>query len=125
MSEELPEGWTEAPLAELITELRNGISTRPSLAPPGTPILRISAARPGGVSLNDCRYLPKGDSLLDVYGLRDTDLLFTRYNGSIELLGVCGMVRGLGQAALLYPDKLMRARVRDQLVIRTCPLKPG
>jgi type I restriction enzyme S subunit len=36
--------------------------------------------------------------------------LFTRYNGSLELLGVCGMVRGLGKRILLYPDKLMRVR---------------
>ena len=96
MSAGLPEGWVAAPLSALITELRNGISTRPNLEPPGTPILRISAARPGSVALDDLRFLPRGHALLDAYGLRDKDLLFTRYNGSIELLGVCGMVRGLG-----------------------------
>ena len=52
--------------------------------------------------------MPESDYLLKEYALRDGDLLFTRYNGSIELLGVCGMVRGLGGERRLYPDKLMR-----------------
>ena len=117
MSDELPEGWAEAPLSDLITELRNGISTRPSLEPPGTPILRISAARAGGVALNDRRYLPDGDKLLGTFGLRGSGPpVHARYNGSLEAsLGVCGMVRGLGAEPLLYPDKLMRVRVRDDV----------
>jgi type I restriction enzyme S subunit len=90
--------------------LRNGISTKPELSPPGSSILRISAVRSGSVSLNEHRFLPHGVDLLAEYGLRDGDLLFTRYNGSLELLGVCGMVRGLGNASMLYPDKLMRVR---------------
>ena len=117
MSDKLPEGWTRVPFSDMITELRNGISTRPSLEPPGTPILRTSAARPGSVVLEDRRFLPNGESLLDTYRLRDGDLVFTRYNGSLDLLGVCGMVRALGEAPLLYPDKLMRARVRESLVL--------
>lgn len=103
-------------MAGLIDELRNGISTRPALGPPGTPILRISAVRPGTVLLGDVRYLPRGDGLLNTYALRDRDILFTRYNGSLELLGVCGMVRGLNGTPLLYPDKLMRVRVKEQIV---------
>jgi type I restriction enzyme, S subunit len=116
MSHDLPEGWTDAVLGDFIVELRNGISTRPALEPPGVPILRISAARPGSIALDDIRYLPKSEALLVTFGLRDKDLLFTRYNGSIELLGVCGMVRGLGARSLVYPDKLMRVRLRDVLL---------
>jgi type I restriction enzyme S subunit len=43
--------------------------------------------------------------------------LFTRYNGSIELLGVCGMVRGLGKGTRLYPDKLMRVRFDHNCIL--------
>jgi type I restriction enzyme S subunit len=109
--EKLPDSWAWATFGDLIGELRNGISTKPNPEPPGHPILRISSTRPGRVLLDDIRYLPDADDLVEVYGLRDGDLLFTRYNGSLDLLGVCGMVRGLGKRTLLYPDKLMRVRI--------------
>ncbi len=118
MNEELPEGWVELPFEDLIVELRNGISTRPNIDPPGTPILRISAARSGSVDLDDRRYLPGATpALVEAFRLRDRDLLFTRYNGSLDLVGVCGMVRGLGDAPVLYPDKLMRVRLNDALAL--------
>ena len=107
---DLPETWGWTTFGFVLAELRNGISTRPELEPPGHPILRISAVRSGKVQLADFRYLPNSDQLLDDYSIRDGDLLFTRYNGSIDLLGVCGMVRGVGRKTFLYPDKLMRVR---------------
>jgi len=115
--EDIPDGWTWVRFGSVIGELRNGVSPRPNLDPPGTPMLRISAARPGTVDLSDARYLPNSKELLPTFALQDGDLLFTRYNGSIELLGVCGMVRGLGQRALLYPDKLMRVRFDHDFVL--------
>lgn len=39
------------------------------------------------------------------------DLLFTRYNGSLEFVGVCGLLKKLQHQNLLYPDKLIRARL--------------
>jgi type I restriction enzyme S subunit len=106
---EIPETWIWVAFGSLIGELKNGISTKPEIEPPGKQILRISAVRAGKVILDDCRYLRTLEDF-SAYGLHDGDLLFTRYNGSLELLGVCGMVRGLEDALLLYPDKLMRAR---------------
>jgi type I restriction enzyme, S subunit len=114
-ADELPPSWQKVRFGDLIEELRNGISTRPNLAGPGTPILRISATRSGAVDLSDHRFLPDADDLHGLYGLRDGDLLFTRYNGSLDLLGVCGMVRELGSRHLLYPDKLMRVRIDRRL----------
>src|SRR5258708_38910406 len=89
----VPASWAWVRFGSVIGELRNGVPLRPNIAPPGIPMLRISAARPGSVDLADVRYMPKGNEFLPVYALCDDDLLFTRYNGSIELLGVCGMVR--------------------------------
>jgi type I restriction enzyme, S subunit len=105
---EIPETWVWVVFGEVIGELRNGIPTKPEIEPPGKPMLRISAVRAGKVTLEDYRYLRiPGD--FSEYRLRSGDLLFTRYNGSLELLGVCGMVRDL-RSELLYPDKLMRVR---------------
>jgi type I restriction enzyme S subunit len=113
---ELPETWASIPFGFLIVELRNGISTKPEIKPPGKPILRISAVRSGKVALDDHRYLRNADTFSE-YRLRDGDLLFTRYNGSLELLGVCGMVRGLKDKLLLYPDKLMRVRFDHDWIV--------
>lgn len=106
--EEIPKSWKWVGFGDLIGELRNGISTKPEIDPPGKPILRISSVRAGKVILDDFRYLRAKDNFA-AHRLKNGDLLFTRYNGTLDLLGVCGMVRGL-KKDLLYPDKLMRAR---------------
>lgn len=115
---QLPESWTWERFGVLLGELRNGISVRPEQEPPGHPILRISSVRPGKVLLDDRRYLPNSEELVETYRLRNGDLLFTRYNGSLDLLGVCGLVRGLGIEIMLYPDKLMRVRFD---LLSSCP----
>ena len=109
--------WETVPLADIITELRNGISTKPNQSLPGTPILRISSVRPGKVDTHDIRYLPDAETLMEKYALREGDLLFTRYNGTKDLVGVCGVVKSLGNNTLLYPDKLMRVRVQPERVL--------
>ena len=114
---ELPETWAWSRFAILIGELRNGISTKPNIDPPGTKILRINSVRPGAVIFDDVRFLPDSEHLLSTYRLREGDLLFTRYNGSLDLLGVCGMVRHLPKEPVLYPDKLMRVRFDHAYVV--------
>lgn len=110
---ELPEGWCWSTLDQLLGSLRNGIATKPDKAK-GLAILRISAVRPLSVNLQDVRYLPDSADFQD-FMLRERDLLFTRYNGNPELVGVCGMVRSLGSATV-YPDKLIRGRTIPDLV---------
>lgn len=104
----LPEGWCWASMDELITSLRNGLSPKPKPEPPGCRILRINAVRPLSVDLDEVRYLEVGPEGAE-YLIGDGDLLFTRYNGSLELLGVAGMVRGL-TTPTLHPDKLIRVQ---------------
>jgi type I restriction enzyme S subunit len=63
------------------------------------------------VSFVDLRYLPEVDiAKVLTYQLQEGDLLFTRYNGNLNLVGACGLVRRIGRT-VLYPDKLIRARV--------------
>ena len=113
---ELPEGWKICVLDQLITELKNGISKKPT-EETGLAIFRISAVRPMEVKKDDVRFLPKN---FDASGfeIENGDLLFTRYNGNPELVGVCGKVRGL-QRETVYPDKLMRARLVNQEFVST------
>ena len=103
--------WQEYRFESLLEELRNGLSPKPNEIGIGYPILRISSVRLGIVEQTDVRFLECEDSIKDKYALKTNDLLFTRYNGSLDFVGVCGLVRNLKHKVLLYPDKLIRARL--------------
>jgi type I restriction enzyme S subunit len=105
----LPEGWAWTTLDHIAAEVRNGLGTPPR-ADEGEPILRISAVRPGKVDAGDVRFLGKTPDNAHMYRLKPGDLLFTRYNGTKELVGACGFVPESGRD-LLYPDKLIRVRM--------------
>lgn len=115
---ELPPGWTETSLGDVLLELRNGVFvSRPGTEETARPILRISAVRPMTLRLDDVRYLPASTEVRNetAYGLEKGDLLFTRYSGNSEYVGACARVRQ-ETAYLLYPDKLIRGRVIPGLV---------
>jgi len=98
---------------DLLVELRNGLSPKPNQEGKGSAILRISSVRSGVVEQLDIRHLECDEKTVDKYKLKIGDLLFTRYNGSIEFVGVCGLLRELKHNELLYPDKLIRARLNN------------
>lgn len=106
---ELPEGWVWASLDQLTSMVRNGLSQKPSQEPIGFPILRINAVRPMSVNFDEVRYLLIPESVASDYFLDNGDLLATRYNGSVDLLGVFGVVRNL-TTHTLHPDKLIRIK---------------
>ena len=111
---ELPAGWTTTTLGSLCLEMRNGISAKPDQNE-GLPILRISAVRAMKLDDSDTRFLPLDFNGAATYKLREDDLLFTRYNGNRELVGACVRVGKL-TSDLVYPDKLIRVRLRKELV---------
>lgn len=105
----LPDGWAWASVDQLCAEFGNGLSKKPANEPPGEPILRISAVRSLAVDSSDTRYyVPDDREQLDSFYARRGDLLFTRYNGSRELVGVSGVVNSVER--VLHPDKLIKAR---------------
>ncbi|MTK64580.1 MAG: hypothetical protein F8N15_08675, partial [Methanobacterium sp.] len=104
----LPPEWAWATVGQAMGLFGNGLSLRPNDTPPGNPILRISAVRPMSVDPSDVRYYPYD---AERYYVDMNDLLFTRYNGSAHLVGVCGLYREA--RPVLFPDKLIRARVHS------------
>jgi len=110
------EPWQKARLEDLIQEMRNGLAAKPDENPEGRKILRISAVRPGVLDTTDHRYLTTDESNAKLYELRKGDLLFTRYNGSLEYVGVCAMVSE-DLPAYVYPDKLIRVRAKADLAL--------
>ncbi len=102
-----------AALGELCEEMRNGIAAKPDQST-GLPILRISAVRPMRLNAGDVRFLPVEFAGTELYALRAGDLLFTRYNGNRDLVGACALVREAPDI-LVYPDKLIRVRLRTDI----------
>jgi type I restriction enzyme S subunit len=108
--------WQDVCLSEVILDMRNGLSPKPTVAPPGNRILRISAVRPGLLDLNDHRYLVVAEKDAALYALKQDDLLFTRYNGTLDFVGVCAAVKQDAEG-YVYPDKLIRVRVNTNMVL--------
>ncbi|HJT78718.1 MAG TPA: restriction endonuclease subunit S [Gemmataceae bacterium] len=103
----LPIGWCWATVDQLATRVKNGYFQSPSGASEGHRILRINAVRPMAVNLDEVRFLPSLRGDVSNYYVENGDLLFTRYNGSLALLGVAGLVRNR-TAPTIHPDKLIR-----------------
>ena len=103
---ELPQEWKWVKLGDLMESVRNGYSKKPDEVG-RYKILRISSVRPNKVYVDEVRFLEKEIGIEN--SLAENDLLFTRYNGSIDFVGVCGRVPKLNES-LFYPDKLIRCR---------------
>lgn len=106
----------ETTLGAVILDMRNGLSPKPRETPPGSRILRISSVRPGRIDFDDHRFLEVDPAVAALHELRSGDLLFTRYNGSLDFVGVCATVHN-HQPGFVYPDKLIRVRVDPSLVL--------
>ena len=109
----LPEGWFYLSFDALASSIRNGISGKPDEVGPQK-IFRISAVRPMSFDLNDYRQTTDRDGSMEDYRLQYGDLLFTRYNGSRDYVGVSAMYRGDGTH--VYPDKLIRCRIDSDII---------
>lgn len=97
-------GWQKTIFSDLLTSVRNGYGKKPDDKGEYR-ILRISSVRPDRVDLSDFRCNQQPFSSQDL--ISENDLLFTRYNGSLEYVGVCGCVPVL-QEEYAYPDKIIK-----------------
>jgi type I restriction enzyme, S subunit len=101
---QLPAGWDWARLGEIAESVRNGTSAAPRAASNQHEILRISAVRPLRIDEAQIRFLDDDQAQAAAVATVETgDLLFTRYNGSADLVGVGAIYRGPKR---FYPDKI-------------------
>jgi type I restriction enzyme S subunit len=106
----LPNGWTWTSLGQLSVTIRNGSSIVPN-SDDGVPMLRTNAVRPLSVDLSEIRFAAaQHEKLLRPYFVRENDLLFTRYNGNPDLVGVCGRVKVVFDN-IAHPDKLIKVQI--------------
>ena len=109
----LPDCWVWATLEQIADSVRNGTSAPPRADANGNEILRISAVRPLRVDETQIRYLDdKQAAAVPDATIEAGDLLFTRYNGSTDLVGVGAVYKGRKR---FYPDKIIRVRLEEQV----------
>ncbi len=107
--------WRQVLLGDIATSIRNGYSKKPD-ADQGTRIFRISAVRPMELDANDVRYLSGSPADYQSFLIETGDVLFTRYNGSRDYVGVCARVP-VSLPPTVYPDKLIRVRVPGSMLL--------
>lgn len=105
----LATGWVWASVDQLSESVRNGLSKTPNTDQRGFRIFKINAVRAMEVNFAAIKHIEIDESEAADYWIEAGDVLATRYNGSIDLLGVFGLVRGV-TARTLYPDKLIRMK---------------
>lgn len=106
---ELPAGWVWASVEQLSDSVRNGLSKTPNTEGRGHPIFKINAVRPMTVNFSAIKHIEISDKEAADYWVEVGDVLATRYNGSVDLLGVFGMIKEL-PVNMLHPDKLIRMK---------------
>lgn len=101
--------WPKYTFNDLLSEMRNGYGQKPDDEGEHR-LLRISSVRAMNVDLNDYRLNKAAFDDKDI--IRPYDLLFTRYNGSVDYVGVCAYVRP-HEGIYAYPDKIIKCRLKE------------
>ena len=109
------EKWDKYVFSDLMEEVRNGYGRKPNDKGKYR-ILKISAVRPLKLNLAENRYNQNPFSSEDT--IVENDILFTRYNGSKEFVGVCAVVPHLDEP-YAYPDKLIRCRPKIKSIVHS------
>lgn len=98
-------------LTGLLAEpIRNGLSVAGSDQPPGQPALRLSALRGATVNLSDVRYIPIAPDRADKYRIEAGDILVSRGNGTLSLVGKASRVGEASGEYPIFPDTAFRLR---------------
>jgi type I restriction enzyme S subunit len=95
----------------LSAPIRNGLSIKGSDQPPGIAALKLSALRSGTVDLSDVRFLPIDETRAAQYSIQTDDVLVSRGNGNLSLVGRAAVVSmPLGAPTTIFPDTAFRLR---------------
>lgn len=108
----------QLPIGELLLgDTLNGCSYKPSDAPVGIPILRISAGTGSDdfiVNEADHKWVEVTDVEREKFRLLPNDLLACRFNGNLHYVGAFAIYNGASGVEQIFPAKLIRFRVDDK-----------
>jgi type I restriction enzyme S subunit len=101
--------WPTVSIEELVgrANLKNGISLKSDGVDSDIRCLRLSAIRNGNIDCSDSKPVPLTIDRASPYLIRSGDVFIVRGNGSKELVGQAGMVKG-HIAGTIFPDLFIR-----------------
>ncbi|MDR6482853.1 restriction endonuclease subunit S [Paraburkholderia terricola] len=106
----LPDGWVWANLDQLVAESSYGTSVKCDYESDGTPVLRIPNVSGGRLDLRDMKFSTTDLGLEKHEFLAVGDVLVTRTNGSISLVGRAAAVVSELPTAHYFASYLLRLR---------------
>lgn len=112
---QLPQGWEWVRLGSLSPEFQNGISKRSATDGRETIVLRLADIVGNEVSLEDTRSIRLNESERSKYLLSDRDILITRVNGSVDLVGSFIRVRQPTQP-IAYCDHFIKMQLPKNFI---------
>ncbi len=105
----VPEGWCWASVDQALSErLVNGRSVK--TAEQGIPVLRLTSLRDGLIDPTECKIGAWSAPAAESFLVRKDDILISRGNGSIQLVGRGGLVQA-HPGVVAFPDTLIRMRL--------------
>ena len=107
----LPEGWEWCRLGELVKSYQNGISKRNGGNGNEIIVLRLADIKNYSICLSNTRNLILDTKEFDKYRVKDDDILVTRVNGSVDIVGNFNSCKEITSEKIAYCDHLIRMRV--------------
>lgn len=89
---ELPHGWRLEKLGDLIEQPKYGTSKKCDYNFEGLGVLRIPNIADGYIDSTDLKFAEFDEKEIEIYSLKEGDLLTIRSNGSVELVGKCALI---------------------------------
>lgn len=112
---DLPKGWVEIRLGDLVSRIEAGKNLRCIEQPPAKGkkgIVKISAVTWGEFLEDESKTLDKNDAFNSNWQIKPRDFLISRAN-TIELVGACVIVRSVSRS-LMLSDKVLRLHMPDE-----------
>jgi type I restriction enzyme S subunit len=114
-AEDLPDGWRNAEVGEVIENLKYGTAQKCSYEKQGVPVLRIPNIADGTISHSDLKYAELPEKEFQQLRLIPGDILLIRSNGSVSVVGKCALARKADRN-FAYAGYLIRLRPDTEYV---------
>lgn len=106
----LPKGWIWTRLGDITKSFQNGISTRVNTKGEKIIVIRLADIKNYRISIEAPRELSLRVTDIEKYRISDNEILITRVNGSVDIVGNFNLVRNIDRV-IAYCDHLIRMRL--------------
>ena len=114
---ELPEGWVNAAVEQVIVRSEYGTSIKCNYEAEGVPVLRIPNVIAGEIDLADIKYATQTVTMDAQHALQVGDVLMCRTNGSVSLVGRTAVIRTELIVFHSFASYLLRFRFAETQVL--------